>query len=495
MWVACGDDGAEPPDPADAESDGFEYQDVDAGEVGPEVMGARLFTGDYTIENADDLEFFSDFSGIAGARIIHAELDEIELPRLRLVAGALRLSANFELTDLSLPNLADIGGDLIISGNRRLIDTTGLSSVTRVGRDLTVAFNNRMTSVALDQLEYVGGVLALGAGGDSGSSNPALARVSFASLVRVEETLQLFENPDLDEVDLSGVVDIGGLYVVGNDAIRRLRMGSLESISNNLYLRSNEALVGFDFSSLSAVGDDVTIRDHPNLPTCLVDALIGQLRAGEFDGAVDIRGTDDSARCDDLCSPVGEERGNGEVCLPDGTYAPPCDAGACLEEAQFCQRDTDSPRFNLCVPPDSLTNVCGAGAAFDSSRDDHGPILQNATYGASGRRDADCEAFEEGSLAYEITVDYLDQDEDAYFEHSGSALEAAQWIRAPVDEEDIVSPTLSSLDLIYSEGADAAAGTVTLTLCLLDEPAAEVAIRIVDQSDHDSNVACAWLAD
>jgi hypothetical protein len=65
----------------------------------------------------------------------------------------------------------------------------------------------------------------------------------------------------------------------------------------------------------------------------------------------------------------------GNVWLPAGTCAVPCDSQACAISGELCGRDIDAETFNTCAPADDVSGDCGAAAMSSQQRDPGGPVI------------------------------------------------------------------------------------------------------------------------
>lgn len=454
-----------------------------------------IYTGDFLITDELDVADFAIYGAITGNLTIRsADMRSLELPYLTSVGGILRVAGNEYLTELSLPKLRTVSRDLVVSNNTRIVELDGLPALARVGRDLAISSNHSLESVVLPMLATVDGNLSIGSSLDE-AHNRALTRVTMDSLTVVEGALLIINNRKLETLELELVEHTHGLYVTDNRFLPRLSLGALTSVDGSLTVRENADLAAWNLSRLSSLNGGFTVTDNRMLPTCRAESVLGRLRGEGFGGAAHIERNDNDARCDDLCSPVGSEGGDG-VCLADGTRAPACQRSDCLTENRLCQLDPSNSRFNQCVTPGSVTAQCGAAGGFEGGRVDEGPVVFDLTYGPDSELDADCDAIESGTLAYSVSLTYQDLEGDMHFEAGSDAEAGVTWV-LPADEptDDVPEPPAPTVEsgpaALAFDSADGTRGRLTFTLCDA-ESVPHRAVQIHDSAGHRSNVGCVW---
>jgi len=99
------------------------------------------------------------------------------------------------------------------------------------------------------------------------SGNDALTSLGLTRLASVSFDLRIYEN--------AALVNLDGL-------------SGLSSVGLNLYVYDNASLADIDgLSGLSSLGDYLHIVDNPRLPTCAAEALVARLRSLGWMGDAD----------------------------------------------------------------------------------------------------------------------------------------------------------------------------------------------------------------
>lgn len=201
----------------------------DAGtdsDTGPLICDKGIWTGDYTVNNASDMEGIAGYTEIAADDGNHASL-MIEI-------------LDDSLTDLSaLGCLTSVERNLRIVNNDSITSLYGLNALTEVGDDISV------------------------------NNNPAL--------------------PDLEGLNsLTSVTNI--LSVDSNTGLNSLEgLNSLTSVGVDVRINNNNALTDLDgLSSLISIGHGLFVTDNALLSDCEVCDLLDQLDSGPDPEAINV---------------------------------------------------------------------------------------------------------------------------------------------------------------------------------------------------------------
>ncbi len=172
----------------------------------------RVWKGNYSIHNADDLNKLSGYTTITGyLSIKNTELSNLDgLEALTTIDDGLEIENNHRLSNIDgLKNLKSVEM-IMLTGNPVLLNLNGFSSLNKVD-DLMISCNSKIEN--LD---------------------------SFSGITRVD-ILTVNNNDALINIDgLSNIQSISGdLVIVGNDELPDLNLGKLKSIGSNMYIYDN----------------------------------------------------------------------------------------------------------------------------------------------------------------------------------------------------------------------------------------------------------------
>ena len=160
-----------------------------------------------------------------------------------------------DITDISgLSSLTEVQGNLGITNNLDLVSISGLNEMAIVGGDLLIINNNSLTNTAaLESFILAGGGITL-------QDNPQLTGLTgFGQIASIS----------LD------------LRIVNNDALQNLNDFSVLQGLNNLELSDNALLNDISlFENMIALGNEVIIRDNPQLSMCSVHTICDHLLVG-----------------------------------------------------------------------------------------------------------------------------------------------------------------------------------------------------------------------
>ncbi|MCB9338945.1 MAG: hypothetical protein H6577_12520 [Lewinellaceae bacterium] len=219
---------------------------------------------------------------------------------------------NDSLTNLEgLNNIETIGGSLIICQNPLLESLSGFSSLVEVTGNILVKNCEHVESFILIVLSQVGSNITL-------SGLPLLVEVGpfnftihsgnividgtglsglggFSGLIEIEGDLFIQNNPNLTQLDLQNLINLGGclhiinntlivdlggldniqtiggdIRIIDNDSITNVdNLGSLTSVSGSLVISGNDLLENLDsLANLISVLDSLIISNNPNLSAC-----------------------------------------------------------------------------------------------------------------------------------------------------------------------------------------------------------------------------------
>ncbi|WNG47632.1 hypothetical protein F0U60_28535 [Archangium minus] len=257
------------------------------------------YYGDYKILTAADVVALQGASRIRGSlQIVGAEVEQIDLPDLWFVDGAVSIHDNPKLTQFwariqSIRNIflvhqnpvltsvsifggGVLGGDVILSHNPLLGHVRLGRDPTRISGNVSVEDNAALGS--LSGLEYVSRI----DGTVSVTRNASLTS-GWGSLIDswprgprfIGGRLTVSQNPKLSEfvTHLEGAGD--GIYVMDNPSLYRFEVERVEFLPGSLVLQRNPVLsylLGFEL--LRVVGGDLTLEGLAALEALRLDALL-----------------------------------------------------------------------------------------------------------------------------------------------------------------------------------------------------------------------------
>ncbi|WP_164017430.1 DUF7151 family protein [Pyxidicoccus trucidator] len=203
------------------------------------------YEGDYRVDDPADLEALRGVSHVRGHLTVEGEsVTELVLPGLVAVEGSLRIWMTQALTRVELRGLRFVGGELSINDNGQL-------ETLVVGSD------------AEDPLLYpvwVGFRLNI-------SSNPRLQTLAGLAPVAPRWSFSLGSNDMLqDPGELPNIMNLEGVSIFKNPALRTLPLPNLQTLSGSLYILDNPSLTSLgSIFRLQSVGGDVNIENNASL--------------------------------------------------------------------------------------------------------------------------------------------------------------------------------------------------------------------------------------
>jgi hypothetical protein len=264
------------------------------------------------LEEPGDLRNISQLSGGVSIQR-NASLKRVPLPHLQTTHGSVQVLENASLTSISgLSSLTSVGGDLDISSNPSLTSLSGLH-VQYVRGTLSIALN--------PLLQVLGGLPLRQVGSLSITSNDALQRVGPLPMLEfVQDTFVLHNNTALSSIDrlpllrqVKRLAIIDCPLLTGLDAFAHVAWAeelhlrdnrglvSLAGLSGlrelgTLFLRRSAALTSLGLDRLERVTTGFYVGDNPMLPSCLASALADAVYTGPPE-ARSISRNDDEATC------------------------------------------------------------------------------------------------------------------------------------------------------------------------------------------------------
>ena len=230
------------------------------------LLLAQTYIGDLVISTQAEADAFS-YSEITGSLTIQGDdiTDLTALSSLTSVGGNLYIWFNDELTNLDgFSNLSIVGHNFHISYNPLLANVNGLSNLSTVGDDLVISSNPQLTNVdGFSNLSTVGGILYM-------SDNSTLTGVDgFSNLSAIGNNLWIVNNDELTNVDgLSALTTIGGVLLFEhNQKLMHLNgLSNLSTVGHAVSITNNSNLTNVDgLSNLSTIGNDLRIGHNSKL--------------------------------------------------------------------------------------------------------------------------------------------------------------------------------------------------------------------------------------
>lgn len=158
-----------------------------------------------------------DVDALAGCTTAHAitirtgvALDLVPLASLATIIGDLRVGPSVALDELRLPGLRSVGGAIDIASNGDLHGVF-LASLERAGQ-LAIEGNVALTTISLPRLQAVSGSLAVSRSGD-------LELLELSALVSVDGELAITDNARLTLLELAGLQRAGSMRIANNPAL------------------------------------------------------------------------------------------------------------------------------------------------------------------------------------------------------------------------------------------------------------------------------------
>ncbi len=176
----------------------------------------------------------------------------------------------------SLAMYSSIDGNLVITADApEQVSLPLLSSVTGA---VLVQATNRLRTVDLPALQTIGSMLTI-------RDNDALERANLGAVERVGANLAIYDNPQLTEVELAALTAAPSVFnVLGNASLTRLEAPRLGEIGGDLSIRDAPRLTAISFGALDRIGGDVRLEHL----AALTSVSFGPLQT--IDGRLLLRG-------------------------------------------------------------------------------------------------------------------------------------------------------------------------------------------------------------
>ena len=235
------------------------------------IFEENVYSGDFSITNASDLDALSGYTSISGNLTIDGtsltNLDGLEC--LLAIGGYLHVGDNTQLNDLhGLQNLSTVNQRVTFDNNDGLTNLDGLESLTEIGEALVIKDNSSLVNIdGLSQVTNIGLDLYI-------YNNDALLDVNgLSSLETIMHCLLIYGNDKLK--NLNG---LGALTKVGE-------------YGGYLMIYYNVSLTDLGLNSLIYVNGDFLIQNNSNLCTSKASALKIQVNNAEgITGTITISG-------------------------------------------------------------------------------------------------------------------------------------------------------------------------------------------------------------
>lgn len=263
--------------------------------------------GDYLVTNQAELTALSNCNVITGFLSIDQSDDIVDLTALANLSqiGSLNIGKNDALESLTgLENLTTITESLTIGGQQGIVELStqqmpflgsnlleslqGLNNLERVGGDVSIGFNDALTTLAgLENLETIGGRL------DVFESPSLMSLAGLNALNSVGGSVSIYDNAVLETfMGLDALTEIGGnLDIFRNDALVSFTsLDNLERIGGDLSINFNASLTSLaGLEALESIGGDLSIHSHTSLTSL---AAIASLTDDDIGGRARIFGND-----------------------------------------------------------------------------------------------------------------------------------------------------------------------------------------------------------
>lgn len=233
-----------------------------------------------------------------GSLDLWSPIETLETGTLPMLVEGICSITETQLTDLHAIGSARI---LLVGGNPKLTALAGI----HVGA-LEVNTNAALATIVLDQSMLSGPVTIV--------NNAALHDVLFASLGRMDASMDIRDNPALTRVAAPTLTELAfQLSVSNNAALTEIAMPRLQRLGAQLFVQSCPALTSLTFPALTSarvigvVGNaalhvlafdalsqisTIDVSRNPVLPACKVEALFARLPGDHHQS-----GNDDTAMC------------------------------------------------------------------------------------------------------------------------------------------------------------------------------------------------------
>jgi hypothetical protein len=205
-------------------------------------------------------------------------LVSVSMPSLTRLGGSLDLHVDRALPSISFPALTEVGGDVVLLGMNSLqsislpaLTTVRFQNVTSwpAGVGVHLYLNDALTQLSLPALASIENGASVYV-----ASNQNLVTVSLPRLVRGGFDLQ--SNPSLMTVDIPALLSADKLTIWGAASLTALEAPNLSSVAW-LDLQYDDALVSLSLDRLTEVTHTLSVLNNPQLPQCLIDALVARL--------------------------------------------------------------------------------------------------------------------------------------------------------------------------------------------------------------------------
>ena len=291
----------------------FDYGGLNIDWISLADTDNRIWYGDYTIYNNDDLALLSGYTSVTGELRIRGDSSITNLASLidlTSVGGNLSIvgvyNNNSNLSNLEgLNNLVTVKGELILTGNPNIVNLEGLSRLTSVGGmliglpdDDDAGYENEsLTSLkGLESLSRVKGNIRI-------CGNPGLESLDGLNNLEIIDGSLKFENYNykntwtVDNSAMSSVTALRSLVFIGGDLLLggMENLSSLEGLNNlafiggTLSICENINLLELSMTNLGQVNGDFVICRNSRLPPSLAEELMNQvLNRGGIGGKIDL---------------------------------------------------------------------------------------------------------------------------------------------------------------------------------------------------------------
>lgn len=359
-------------------------EDWDLGDLPAEP---KVHAGDFVISTQEDVDYLKDITGITGDLMISTmQVECISLPLLENVIGALRIDSDKSLISLSLPALKKVQA-LVLINNKKLVALT-LPSLTSITTGIPMDFGEGCSPQTWEG-DFLRGLLV--------AENKALTSLALPEVETIGGRVTIVRSPALESVSMPQAEYIGGAFVVRcNPLLESLETTSVQTVGMQLFVFDNPELLSFEMPFLVEASQDAEdwstamICGNTNLASVIFTSLVEDplgIKIGDED-ASDYCGQNPSLTAVDLSSLESADivsiQGNVSVDSVDLSS---------LRYAGRLRLSNASELETLSLP--ELIGVCPSGA-FQPFDPDSCDLDSNAGGTASG----DCDIRDNGKLAH-----------------------------------------------------------------------------------------------
>ncbi len=229
--------------------------------------GCYDIVGKLTIQSAQitSLAAMKDLTSVSELELDHTGITTVDFAKPVNLYGALTVTGNAALKDLKQLQFATPPSDVLIDDNAALATldpfVSAAAKLTEVSGDVTITGNGALPAIPMPNLTKVTGKISIAAN----------ASVTSIDLSRLATTrgVELAENPQLFSVTGLAATEIAGdLAIRKNDRLTLIGlMGALVTVSGNVTIDSNAALVNLAMFTLSMkrIGQALTITNNASL--------------------------------------------------------------------------------------------------------------------------------------------------------------------------------------------------------------------------------------